>query len=162
MENISNRFVLVAAACLAILAVIGFYYAPAALADHVPLVAKLALTVAFLMGVSLFTYAYPVSGTTPPTVAQTGPNGFNTVIGTAFFADADTTLTITHNWGFTSAQAAQFLPEVHAVTQVSGTAPPLFIWNWGNTNAIVMSKAAGAGTGGTFTVYLHRPNTLTL
>lgn len=112
----------------------------------------------FVLGTVTVTYAYPVSGTTPPTSAQAVNS--NLLTATVNAADGDTTWTITHNWGLSAAQLANLWPLVHVYVQVSGTAGPLITAALTNSNVVTFGKSSSAGTGGTYVVELQRPHSL--
>jgi hypothetical protein len=118
-----------------------------------------------LVGAVTITYNFqpsgthvPVSSTTAPTAAQA--RHFNSIAALVTYAEADTTATVTHNWGMTAAEAQQYQPWVSIYTVTSGTAVPLFSINVANTNAVVVDKTAANGTSGSFCVILQRPNSI--
>ena len=105
-----------------------------------------------------FTYAasstgYP-GGTTAPTASQVG----SMVAGTLAFADADTTITITTNFGLTAAQNLQLQPWVtyawNAVNAATTAAPALTTSL--STNSITLGKTNLTGSGGTAYVWIQR------
>ncbi len=101
-------------------------------------------------------------GTTPPTAAAVATK--NTILCTLFAADADTTGTITCNFGLSAAQAAALEPfiswYVAAMTTAASTAPPQLAFsvttNTGVT-VITVTKGATTNTGGTYVVQIARP-----
>lgn len=104
------------------------------------------------------TYAYPVAGTTPPTVLQA--LGENMLTLTISSLDADTIALITHNWQLTTAQLANLWPLIQMYVSGAGTAIP--IWSFALTNSVLVTvtKASAAGGGGTVTVVLMRPHSI--
>jgi hypothetical protein len=152
--DIMNRFGLaLAAALLCVLAVLLAFHT-----GYHPLL--LAAGLIGLAGTVVVTYDYPVSGTTAPTVVQTGPNGANMVTATVFMADTDTTATITHNWGLPATAPGQLFPVPIFFIQSPGTAEPIISFVLTNTNAVVMNKVSATGSGGTYGVVLLRPHSI--
>ena len=113
------------------------------------------------------TYKYPVSGTTAPTAAvMRAHNELNAQV-TAL--DADTVITITHNWGFGDKTPTGFpdgptglFPVVDITLDGSATTTiqPIFLVTLTNTNAVVINKPTTVGTQGTFNVVLLKPSTI--
>jgi hypothetical protein len=104
---------------------------------------------------STVTYAYPVSGTVAPAIAQAlGCNMLTCQIQTS---DADTTATITHNWQLTTAQLNNLWPTIKAYISSAGTASPLLSWALTNSVSVTMTKVSSVGTGGTIVLILERP-----
>jgi hypothetical protein len=104
---------------------------------------------------STVTYQNPVAGVTAPTAAQALNS--NTITASVNFADADTTATITHNFGLSTAQLALGFPIVSMVQTTSGT----LAVNYSVTlaaNTVVIAKASTAtGSGSVFNVAVARP-----
>jgi hypothetical protein len=113
-----------------------------------------------LAGTVVVTYDYPVSGTTPPTISQTGANGANLVSATVFMADTDTTASITHNFAHGPNAPADLFPNPIFFILSPGTAAPIVSWSLTNTNIAVLNKVSASGSGGTYGVVLLRPHTL--
>jgi|SRR5215469_4895576 len=103
------------------------------------------------------TYQLP-SAVAGGTVAPTAAQAFyaNTVGCQLSMADTDTTATITHSWGLTTTQSAQLQPFVITYLQTPGTAVPILSFSLA-ANTVVVTKATGAGSGGTYVVILQRP-----
>jgi hypothetical protein len=106
---------------------------------------------------ALATYQWPVSGTVAPTAAVMSKH--QSLRAQINFADADTTLLVSHNWGFNLAQGTQLQPVISWYMQTVGTAgtPVLTISNNTDSNHFTITKVAGAGTGGTLIFNLERP-----
>lgn len=104
------------------------------------------------------TYAYPVSGTTPPTVAQTS-NEVNAIVS---WADADTLATVTHNFGLASTDPAALFPvvNINIDSTSTGTASATVTVTKTNTNAVTLTKSTAAGTGATLQVIILRPHSI--
>jgi hypothetical protein len=117
-----------------------------------------------IAGAVTVTYAFvpngttvPVSGTVAPTAAQAAL--LNSITATVNYPDGDTTATLTHNWGFTANDVSANKPWINWYIQnTQGTGIPVF--NISNTNAVVMTKSSGTGTGSTFIVILQRPHSI--
>ena len=116
-------------------------------------------------GASTVTYQYAgssgyTSGTTvAPTTTQAAITG--TITAQVQMGDTDTTATITHNWGFSTTQTAQFFPTVSdKLTAAPTTALPSTITF--NTNSIVITKASGTGSGFTSAFTLQKPHSINL
>lgn len=103
------------------------------------------------------TYAYPVSGTTPPTLAQTS----NLVNAQVVWADADTTATITHNFNLSATSVAQLRPTVifNLDPSSTGTASATITVTKGQT-VVTLTKSTAAGSGGTLNVAILRPHSI--
>lgn len=105
------------------------------------------------------TYAYPVAGTVPPTATQAFNSNMLTCQVNAL--DADTAITITHNWGLSAAQIANLWPTIKTYLNTSGgTAAPLLTYSIASSVAVVITKVSASGTGGTYTVVLERPHSM--
>ena len=104
---------------------------------------------------------WPIAGTFP-TAAQAF--NFNTQISRVVFADADTTATLTHNWGISAAQLAAFFPLIDYYAQnvgTTGTTLPQLTFALTDSNTVTITKTAATGSGGTFVVTLNRPYSTT-
>ena len=106
---------------------------------------------------ALATYQWPVSGTVAPTAAVMSKH--QSLRMQVNFADGDTTLLVTHNWGFSLAQGTQLQPVISWYMQTAGTAgtPVLTIANNTDSNHFTITKVSGAGTGGTLIFNVERP-----
>lgn len=107
---------------------------------------------------TVVTYAYPVAGTTAPTVAQA--LSANAVTATVAMLDADTTATITHNWQLSVAQLANLFPLVSYYVSSKGTAMPILQVALTNSVSVTLTKTTDAGGGGTYTFALLRPHSI--
>jgi hypothetical protein len=107
------------------------------------------------------TYTYPVAGTTAPTALQA--LNVNTVIATVIAtADADTTATITHNFGLSATQLASGFPFINPVPTLSQALTALSAWSVTSitANTVVLTKLASTGSGNAspqLTVSIQRP-----
>ena len=110
-----------------------------------------------LAGVTV-TYAYPVTGTVAPTVAQA--RHCNALTAKVVFADGDTTATITHNWQESTTALAELSPWCRVYNDTLGTALPYLSFVLTDSVSVALLKAAGNGTGGTFVVILERPHSI--
>jgi len=100
-------------------------------------------------------------GTTPPSAQQSGQvNRINALVG---FTDADTSITLTHNWGLSAAAHAAFEPDIiissFALGSETTTGGGGYITWARNTNTVVGTKASATGSGGTICVTLRLPAT---
>ena len=116
---------------------------------------------------ALFTYSYPVSGTTPPTAAQMNiPGAIATMdTGTLSMGDADTTLSVVHNYGLSLVEQSNLFPMIDDTNSVVETAGSFKVWvrpapSATPANVVTVNKTAGAGTGFTSVVFILRPHTL--
>jgi hypothetical protein len=124
-------------------------------------------SLAFLAGAVVVNYKYPVSTTVAPTsLVMQAHNELNAQV-TAL--DADTVITITHNWGLPSKDGQGFpdgpaglFPAVIINLDVSTTSTiePIFTVNLANTNAVVINKPTTVGTQGTYNVVILRPTSM--
>lgn len=109
------------------------------------------------------TYKVP-AGTVAPTAQQAFGHSrlVATVIATA---DADTTITITHNWGLTAAELAAGQPDVSiALLTAAGVLSAPTVTTYG-TNTVVLTKSTAVGSGAApaqIQVVLTRPFSTTL
>ena len=113
----------------------------------------------FLLGIASVVQTFPLAGTFP-----TSAQAFdcNTQINRCVFADTDTTLTLTHNWGLSVAQLAQFLPLISFYIQNPGVSYPVVSFALTDSNTVTMAKTIATGSGGTFVVIMLRPLSSTL
>jgi hypothetical protein len=98
------------------------------------------------------------SNVAPSALQAAQVNRINALIG---FTDADTTITLTHNWNETAAAQAAHEPDIIVVDQALGsstTTPNGLTWVW-NTNTVVGTKANTAGSGRTIDITLRLPAT---
>ena len=120
-----------------------------------------------LLGVAgvVVTYCWPVQGIVGPTQAQASQVSIQTAL--VQLLDGDTQALFTHNWGSSNGLLAASFPSflfpiiiceqvlqgnAVATLQVSLT------FSVANTNVVVINKATGTGSGGTFIVALLRPH----
>lgn len=103
-------------------------------------------------------------GTTAPTLAQCAT--VNAILCTLFAADADTTGTITVNFGLSALQAAALQPYlqwyISALSSATGTAPvnlAFAITTNTGVSVITVTKGATTNTGGTYVCIIRRPAT---
>jgi hypothetical protein len=107
-------------------------------------------------------YLYPVAGTTPPTSVQSA--AVNMINAAVNFADADTTFTITHNLGMSTADIASGFPLI-VLDQLTGaasttTGPAVYtVTSTPNTTTINKSTAATL-SGGTVLAAVARPHSI--
>lgn len=114
----------------------------------------------FLAGAVVVTYKYPTSGTPAPTIAQAlNCNELNALV-TAL--DADTIITIVHNWQLPSGDATSLFPIVlfNLNGDATTTLYPVWIATRTDSNTVTINKPTTVGSQGTFVVTLLRPNTL--
>jgi hypothetical protein len=118
---------------------------------------ELVASFSLLVGVVTVTYAFPVSGITAPTAIVMSKHAMLTA--TVAMADADTTATITHNWGLSTAQLADRFPVIIWNYVTAGTVPALLTFSRA-ANAVTVTKPNLANTGGTYEFTLLRPHTI--
>jgi len=102
------------------------------------------------------TYAFPVTGATAPTAqVMKAHQTLHALVG---FADSDTTAVITHNWGspLSDYGTALFPVPKFYMTTVGTAGVPVLTFALTNSNVVTITKATGAGTGGTAMVTLDR------
>lgn len=119
---------------------------------------------------SVITYAYPVVGSTAPTLAQM--QNYNLLAGTVQMGDTDTVAVIVHSFGNLSASQAQgtpngstestsFFPIPSVVAEAYGTATSTvsqqFAWAWTSSVSMTLTKVSAGNTGGTFVFQIGRP-----
>ncbi len=110
------------------------------------------------MATEIVTYCYPVAGTTAPTLAQMF--GLSLMTCQVSMVDTSTTVAITHNMALTLAQGSNQFPLIGAYVQTPGTAVPSLAFGLTDSNHITLNKLTGAGSGGTYCVFVMRPNTV--
>jgi len=111
------------------------------------------------------TYLHPVAGVTAPTALQS-LNTQSVVADVVATADADTTATITHNFGLSAAElnsgspVIDFIPLIsQALTALSGWAVTAIA-----TNSITLTKLTSTGSGNAsaqLRVTIMRPHSIT-
>lgn len=134
---------------------------------HAPAMKLALMNLAFIAGAVTVTYEYPVSGTTAPTA--TLMQNHNEVNALVSAADADTVITITHNWGLPSKDPEGFpdgpaglfpIVVINIRSDATTTVEPIFQVSLTNTNAVVINKPTTVGTQGTYIVQILRPTSL--
>jgi hypothetical protein len=160
MKNFRVLFLVAAILMLGLGAALIFHHI------HIP------FQLAMMAGVMLFgavtvTYEYPVNGTTAPTSSTMLQHNALTALVNAL--DADTVITITHNWGLPSKDGQGF-PDgpaglfpfviINSRSDSTGTVVPLFLISLTNTNAVVINKPTTVGTQGTYIVQILKPTSL--
>jgi hypothetical protein len=73
--------------------------------------------------------------------------------------DTSTTVAITHNMQISLANGSNQFPIAWPVVQTPGTAIPTLAVALTDSNHVTLNKSTGAGSGGTYVVYVMRPNT---
>lgn len=112
-----------------------------------------------LLAGSTVIQTYPIAGTFPTSQQAVS---CNTQIARVVMGDTDTIAVLTHNWGLTAAQAAQFLPLIKwYVENIGATFPPVS-FTLTDTNTVSVNKVATTGSGCTLVVALERPLSSTL
>ncbi len=115
-----------------------------------------------LAGAVTVTYKYPVSSTTPPTATQSSQ--VQAVTATINWLEADTTGTITHNFGLQTAtfpgNTGQLFPEIIFYPTAGQTVAADYRFVLTDGNVITFHKTAGNGTGGTVHVIVRRPHSV--
>ena len=95
-------------------------------------------------------------GATPPTAVQASQSPVQSA--QVFFADGDTEAIIVHNKGLQKSFPAFLYPMILVDKALGAGADnsfrTQFTFGRANTNQVYMTKAAGAGTGGTYTVWM--------
>ena len=108
---------------------------------------------------STVTYLYPGSGTTPATAAQAKGSVVQTV--QVAIADADTSVVVTHNYGYDTLALARGLPLVSIEALASGGTPSAVLAVTKATNIITVAKnITTAGSGGTYQVDISLPHSI--
>lgn len=107
------------------------------------------------------TYTYPVAGATPPTAAEAATRVSAGVIASI---DADTTATVTHNFGLSVAELAEGAPLV-AITPLLQAEALLSGWavTAKATDSITLTKSVTVGSGAAGTqiqVEVLRPHSI--
>jgi len=101
------------------------------------------------------TYKYPVSGTTPPTIAQSLTT--NAVVASVELPEADTIALVTHNFQTSTAELAFLSPWVSYVSTFCGTLAATIVTTLTNSVVVTITKSAAVGTATTLTVVIQRP-----
>jgi len=118
------------------------------------------------LGTIVVTYCTPILGaptTTAITAAQA--NQVHEQQAVIFWADADTQALFTHNWGLPASFPTWLWPQVF-MAKVLGSAADssfatLFTFGLTNTNSVSITKFGnGAGSGGTYNVWIRRPHSI--
>ena len=104
------------------------------------------------------TYLFPGSGATAATAAQA--RVAPTQVATVQFADADTTATIVHNYGYDAAALARGCPLVEVEQLTGGNPMPSIIIAKGTNNIVLTKGSTSSGSGGTIQVDLFAPHTI--
>lgn len=115
---------------------------------------------------SVVTYAYPVVGSTAPTLAQSA--NANIVNGTVQMGDTDTTAVIIHSFGNLAAgqglgttESANLFPIPLLIPNAFGTATSTvvqqFSWAWTSSVSMTLTKVSAGNTGGTWVFQILRP-----
>ncbi len=99
-------------------------------------------------------------GTVPPSAAQSATvNRINALVG---FTDADTSITVTHNWNLSAAAQTANEPDIiiHDTALGTGAASTQSGLTWAvSTNTVVGTKSSIAGSGRTICITLRLPAT---
>ena len=115
----------------------------------------------------VITYINPagLTGPTPPTAAQMA-SANNLVAAVSATADGDTTAVITHNWGLSAAQLANYHPFV-IISKLTANlaAANLSAWAaaWTDGNTITLTKAttgSSGAAGNQIVVILLKPHSI--
>lgn len=111
------------------------------------------------------TYLHPVAGGTAPTALQAS-NAQSVVADVIATADADTTATITHNFGLSAAELASGDPRVILTPLISQALTALSAWAVTAiaTNSITLTKLTSVGSGNAsaqLRVSVQRPHSIT-
>jgi hypothetical protein len=82
-----------------------------------------------------------------------------------FFADTDAQAVFVHNWGLPNSYPNWLLPMVTVAKSLGGGSDPsfgsAFTFGLTNTNSVTLNKlSVGAGSGGTYNVWLRRADTI--
>jgi hypothetical protein len=106
-------------------------------------------------------YQWPVANTT---VAPTQAQSNYLVKGTLNWLDADTTVTITHNFNLSAADVTALFPDVDLVIDSTNTGTGLqagTIAVASAANTVTLTKVSAAGTGGTWRFSLDKWHSIT-
>jgi len=109
-------------------------------------------------------YLNPVTGATAPTAAQSLLSS-EVIADVTATSDADTTATITHNFGSTAAELANGFPVVSVVPILSQALTTLSAWAVTAiaTNSITLTKLTSTGSGNAaaqIRVSIRKPHSL--
>jgi hypothetical protein len=121
-----------------------------------------------VFGVVVTTYATFLAGDAPhegyagglvaPTATQS--QTVNAVCAQVFMDDTDTTATITHNFGLTTAQLACLFPFIQwYVDTFKNPSTAIYpVLNWTRAaNTVTITKVSATSSGGTYNVIIRRP-----
>lgn len=133
-----------------------------AVTDHLTARSLAGLSMLFtLVGATTVIQTWPIAGTFPTSAQAVN---FNTQISRVIMADADTTATLTHNWGISAAQLAAFFPLINYYAQnvgTNGTTLAQLTFALTDSNTVTITKTAATGSAGTFVVEMQRPYSAT-
>jgi hypothetical protein len=103
------------------------------------------------------TWVYPITGTTPPTIAQALLCNEQQI--QVNWSDSEITALLTHNWGLSAGQAANDWPNpiINYFAGTTTTLPQAISVTFTNTNVITLTKSTVVGGQGTLIVTLLRP-----
>jgi hypothetical protein len=108
-----------------------------------------------IKGASTVTYQNPVAGAIAPTAAQALLS--NLITASVQFSDADTTATITHNLGLTTAQLNAGFPICTFNFSTAGTLAVNYSVTLAANTAIIAKASTSTGSGSTLEVSVMRP-----
>jgi hypothetical protein len=102
-----------------------------------------------------------LGGTFPPTAAESAVQQLNALVAdVSGILESDTTITVVHNWGLSTAELAAGYPLVSAILlSTGGTVQPILTYSKA-ANTLTVTKNAAAGNGGTIEFQLLRPHTI--
>ncbi len=105
----------------------------------------------------IVTYAFPVAGSSPPSVALMKKHQLLTA--QVSFLDTDTTAVITHNWQSPLSDLSSLFPLISFYNASNGGTGVNAAITWAHTDSsnITLTKTAAAGSEGTINVQLARP-----
>lgn len=100
-----------------------------------------------------------LGGTFAPTATQALQ--FNYLVASvAGILESDTTVTLVHNWGLSTAELAAGCPFISAILSTTGgTVQPIYTYS-SAANTLTVTKNAAAGNGGTTVFQMLRPHTI--
>ena len=99
-----------------------------------------------------------LGGTVPPTAKEA--QYLNELSVKAWAQDSDTSIVVVHNWGLSTEEIAAGFPLVNVRLLTAGTDVPLFTAWSSAADAVTITKANAAGSGGTVILDLLRPHTI--
>jgi len=106
-------------------------------------------------------YNWPVLGGT--TVAPTAAQSNYLVMGTFTWLDADTTVTMTHNFGLSATELTALFPITSLIIDSTSTGTGLQAGTIAvskATNIVTLTKVSAAGTGGTWQFVLQKRHSI--